>query len=102
MSSIESIQNLFNPDIIKTLNKLYRLPKWANDKARANTDKSLMVAKVRKYVKEIGNHIGNNIPAERQDNAWIFVAERSSSKLNAECLKQLYSDIIDEEGETKK
>jgi predicted RNase H-like nuclease len=94
MSTTDSIQQFFTPEIIKVLNKLHRAPRWADDKAKANTDKSLMTAKVQKYMVEVGTHIVEKVPTEQHSQAWDYVAVRSASKLNSQVLQQLYLDIM--------
>ena len=91
-------QRLFGDEQLKIMNKLYRVPQWANDPKRAGTDRSLMAAKVRQYILEIGQHIDSDqVPTDQRSKAWDFVAERSSSKLKSRVLERLYSDIADAE-----
>ena len=95
-------QKYFDADKIKILNKLHRLPAWANSKDRANTDRSLMTAKVHKYILELGDHITSTISTREHSKAWDFVATRSASKLNSQSLQQLYVDIVAEGTQNEK
>jgi len=94
---MSSQQSFFGDDQLKIMNKIHRVPQWAQDPKRKNTDRSLLTAKVRQYILVLGNHIKNHVPESSHAQAWTFVAERSAAKLNSECLRQLYTDIIVED-----
>ena len=84
--------------ILKTLNKLYNFPSWAMNPKHANTDRNLILAKVQKYLVDIGNFVVTKFPSNRHAEAWEYVAEKAQSKLRGPVLWRLYSDIVARDG----